>query len=210
MKENKKYFITAIGTDVGKTIVSAILCESMQANYWKPIQCGNLDFTDSDFIRKNTDQKVFPERYRFELAASPHLSSKEESVVIDLKELVFPETANDLIIEGAGGMMVPLNDKNDLIIDIAKKNSIPLIVVSSFYLGSINHTLLSLEYAKNNDLKVSMLIFTGERNKSSLDAIRNFFPNVKIGFIPFIKEISKKNMKDASDKFSENYLHELV
>lgn len=210
MKGKKKYFITAIGTDIGKTIVSAVLCEAMQADYWKPIQCGNLDFTDSDFIRKNTGQNVFAETHKFQLAASPHLASKQENVFIDLEKLVFPETDNDLIIEGAGGMMVPLNDKNDLIIDIAKKNSIPLIVVSSFYLGSINHTLLTLEYAQLNGLNVAMLIFTGERDDSSLVAIRNFFPKIKVGFVPHMNSISKEEIKKASEKFSENHLYELV
>jgi dethiobiotin synthetase len=115
-----------------------------------------------------------------------------------------------LIVEGAGGMMVPLNNKNDLIIDIAKKNSIPLIVVSSFYLGSINHTLLTLEYAKRNGLSVAMLIFTGERNDSSLEAIKNFFPEIKMGFVPFMNSFSKEEIRKAAEKFSENYLHELV
>lgn len=210
MGEFKKYFVTAIGTDVGKTVVSSILVNALNADYWKPIQCGNLDFTDSDFISKNTEGKVHPEKYIFKKPASPHIASLEENRMIDLKEIAIPKIENHLIVEGAGGIMVPLNDKNDLVIDIAKENSLPLIVVTSFYLGSINHTLLSLEYAKQNKLKVSMLIFTGDVIPSSLSSIKNFFPELKMGFVPKIDNITKENIKIASEEFKKKYLHELV
>lgn len=210
MGEFKKYFVTAIGTDVGKTVVSSILVNVLNADYWKPIQCGNLDSTDSDFIRKNTDVKVHQEKYVFKKPASPHIASLEENVMIDLNEIITPVMKNHLIIEGAGGMMVPLNDRNDLVIDIAKKNNFPVIIVSSFYLGSINHTLLSLEYAKQNKLLVCMLIFTGEIIPSSLSAIKNFFPDIKIGFVPKIAIMTKENIKIASEEFKNKYLHELV
>lgn len=210
MGEFKKYFVTAIGTDVGKTLVSSILVNALNANYWKPIQCGNLDFTDSDFIRKNSNVKVYPEKYIFKKPASPHIASMEENVLIDLKEIKIPEGDKHLIIEGAGGMLVPLNDKNELVIDIAKENNLPLIMVTSFYLGSINHTLLSLEYAKQNNLKIAMLIFTGDVIPSTLTAIKNFFPDLKLGFVPKLDEISQKSISMVADDFKNKYLHELV
>jgi len=209
MEEFKKYFITAIGTDIGKTVVSAILCNALKADYWKPIQCGGLDFTDSDFIRLNTDQRVWEEKYKLHLAASPHIAASSENIGIDLSSIQIPKPTNHLIVEGAGGMMVPLNDKNDLVIDIAKKNNLPLIIVSSFYLGSINHTLLTLEYARNNHLKIAMLIFSGEKNESSLSAIRNFFPEIKIGFVSKLEVVNKESILTASNEFQLNYLNEL-
>lgn len=208
--KNKAYFVTAIGTDIGKTLVSSILVNALEADYWKPVQCGNLDFTDSDFIRKYTEQKVFPEKYKFSLPASPHQASSEENVHIQISDFSLPETTRKLIVEGAGGMMVPLNSKNDLVIDIARKWELPLIVVSSFYLGSINHTLLTLEYAQTNHMNVAMLIFTGENNPASLEAIRHFFPNLKIGFIPKLEVVNEQNIHLASKEFAKNYLHELV
>lgn len=204
------YFVTAIGTDIGKTLVSSILVNALEADYWKPVQCGNLDFTDSDFIRKYTEYKVFPEKYRFQLPASPHQASAEEKVTIEMNDFLLPETTRPLIVEGAGGMMVPMNDKNDLVIDIARKLNLPLIIVSSFYLGSINHTLLTLEYAQTNHLKVAMLIFSGETNSASLKAIRSFFPKLKIGFVPRIDSLTKENIQIASQDFAKKYRHELV
>lgn len=210
MEHFKKYFVTAIGTDIGKTLVSAILVDVLKADYWKPIQCGNLEFTDSDFIRKFTEVKIHPEKYIFKKAASPHIASVEENENIDLKKISIPVIENHLVIEGAGGMMVPLNDKNDLVIDIAKENNLDLIIVSSFYLGSINHTLLSLEYAKQNKMKVAILIFTGEIIPSSLAAVKNFYPELRIGFIPKIENITKENIKIVSEEFKKKYLNELV
>ena len=210
MEKFKKYFVTAIGTDVGKTLVSSILVNALKADYWKPIQCGNLDSTDSDFIRNHTNAWVHPERYCFKMPASPHIVSIEENENIELKKISIPNINNHLIVEGAGGMMVPLNDKNDLVIDIAKQNNLPLIVVSSFYLGSINHTLLTLEYAKQNKLTVAMLIFSGEIVPSSLSAIKNFFPYLKIGFVPKIEKLTKESLAFASEEFKKYYLHELV
>jgi dethiobiotin synthetase len=210
MEKFKKYFVTAIGTDIGKTLVSSILVNALKADYWKPIQCGNLDYTDSDFIRKHTNSWVHPEKYCFKMPASPHIASTEENENIELKKILIPSIKNHLIIEGAGGMMVPLNEKNDLVIDIAKKNNLPLIIVSSFYLGSINHTLLTLEYAKQNKLKVAMLIFSGEIVPSSLEAIKNFFPDLKIGFVPKIENLSKEKLIIASEEFKKDYLYELV
>lgn len=210
MMKIPSYFVTAIGTDIGKTLVSSILVNALEADYWKPVQCGNLDFTDSDFIRKYTEYKVFPEKYRFQLPASPHQASAEEKVTIEMNDFLLPETTRPLIVEGAGGMMVPMNDKNDLVIDIARKLNLPLIIVSSFYLGSINHTLLTLEYAQTNHLKVAMLIFSGETNSASLKAIRSFFPKLKIGFVPRIDSLTKENIQIASQDFAKKYRHELV
>ena len=175
MKKNTAYFVTAIGTNIGKTIVSSVLVNALKADYWKPVQAGTDDLTDSDLIRATSDYTVFPEKYVLKKPASPHQSAAEENIEIKLSDFVLPESKRTLIIEGAGGMMVPLNVNGDLVSDIAVRFQLPLIIVSSFYLGSINHTLLTLEYAKKLNVRVALLVFNGVINEESLKAIKYFF-----------------------------------
>ncbi len=203
---DKKYFITGIGTNVGKTLVSSILVNAMDAAYWKPIQCGDLENTDSDFIRTHTDAEVFTERYKFKTAASPHIAASVENCRISLDDFNLPETDKKILVEGAGGMLVPLNDKNDLIIDIAKKWNLSLIIVAPFYLGSINHTLLTLEYARRENLKVAMDVFTGNVSEQSFSVIRNFFPDLNYAFIPHLETVSKEEIQKQAEAFKNNYL----
>lgn len=168
----KKYFITGIDTDSGKSIVSAILAQSMNADYWKPIQAGRP--TDSDFIKENTQGiKVHPEGILLEHPMSPHASAELENKQISLDHLAFPCTDNSLIIEGAGGIMVPIND-DELVIDIAKKFDLEVILVSRNYLGSINHTLLSIEYLKTHGFNIKGIVFNGKRNASTEDYILKY------------------------------------
>jgi dethiobiotin synthetase len=184
----KKYFITGIGTGVGKTIVSAILCEALQADYWKPVQCGNLDNTDSDTVRNlvsNNKTKIYKESYRLDTPASPHYAAAVENITLDPGKLVLPETDNQIIIEGAGGLMVPLNE-NFLMIDLIKKLNAEVILVSQNYLGSINHTLLSLETLKNRNIPVAGIVFNGEKNSSSENVI------MKVAGIKSLLNISRE------------------
>lgn len=200
------YFVTGIGTNIGKTLVSSILVNSLDAAYWKPIQCGDLENTDSDFIRNHSNAEVIEEKYKLKLAASPHIASLNENIHIALTDFELPDTNKKLLVEGAGGMLVPLNDKNDLIIDIAKKWNLPLIIVAPFYLGSINHTLLTLEYARRENLKVAMVVFTGNVAEHSFSAIRNFFPDLNYTFIPHLENISKQEIIKQADLFKSTYL----
>lgn len=206
MLEEKKYFVTGIGTHVGKTLVSSILVNAMEAAYWKPIQCGDLENTDSDFIRRHSDTDVFPEKYKLKMAASPHIASAAENVRISLNDFHLPITDKKLVVEGAGGMLVPLNDENDLIIDIAKKWNLPLIIVAPFYLGSINHTLLTLEYARRENLKVALIIFTGNVSEQSFTTIRNFYPDLNYAFIPHLETVSKEEIQKQAEIFKNNFL----
>lgn len=168
-----KYFITAIGTNSGKTIVSAILTQALQADYWKPVQAG-IEERDSDVINSlllNDYSVMHPERFCFKKAASPHEASAEENIHIQLSDFRIPETAgNDLIIEGAGGVMVPLNE-HDTITDLALVLGAEVILVSNYYLGSINHTLLSYEYLKKKNVRIKGIIFNGPENASSKSII---------------------------------------
>lgn len=159
-----KYFVTGIGTEIGKTVVSAILVRALQADYWKPVQSGDLDFTDTDKVTQwaaLTPDRVHPETYRLNLPMSPHASAEADGVRIELDQFQLPQTDKPLIIEGAGGLMVPLNEQ-DCIIDLIAKLKVPVVLVSRNYLGSINHTLLSIEALRSRDIPIAGLVFNGE------------------------------------------------
>ena len=161
------YFVTATDTDSGKTLVSAILAEALKADYWKPIQAGFP--TDTDTIREllsNTTSELHKETHLLKMPASPHAAAKYEGLNIQLEDFVLPQTQNDLIIEGAGGVLVPLNDQ-DFVIDIARQWNTPVILVSNLYLGSINHTLLTVNYLQKKAIPVKGIIFNGEANEES-------------------------------------------
>jgi dethiobiotin synthetase len=158
------YFVTGIDTDSGKTLVSAILCKALNYNYWKPIQSGLPK--DSDAVKALAPQTfIYPERHLLKTPASPHASAKLDGVNINIHDFQLP--ANDtLIIEGAGGCLVPINDTH-FVIDIARHLKTPIILVADLYLGSINHTLLTSAYLKSNNLTVKGLIFNGDENIES-------------------------------------------
>ena len=166
-----KYFVTAIGTDSGKTLASAILCEALGADYWKPVQAGTPRDTDS--VRElvsNGKTRLHPERYLLRTPASPHAAARLEGISIDLKAFALPPTSNTLVIEGAGGCLVPLNDR-DFVVDLIATLGAEVILVSNLYLGSINHTLLTVEALKNRNLPVRGLIFNGTPNEESENII---------------------------------------
>lgn len=167
----KKYFVTAIGTDSGKTLVSAILTQALHADYWKPIQSGNPK--DADRIAQlisNSKTKIHESAYFFEKPASPHDAAASENRNIHLDQVLLPQTTNHLVIEGAGGVLVPLNN-TDFVIDIAQKLDCELILVSNLYLGSINHTLLTFRELERRNLSIKGIIFNGNSNKASQEII---------------------------------------
>ena len=160
------YFITGIGTGVGKTVIAAMITEALQADYWKPVQAGYESGTDSQWVKKmlsNNKSIVHPETYLLKLPASPHLAAGEEGVTISLKKICEsrPKTSNHLIIEGAGGLMVPLN-KKEFVLDLIIRLDATVIIISKNYLGSINHSLLTAELLKKYKIKVLGWIFNDE------------------------------------------------
>ena len=192
---NKPLFVTGIGTGVGKTIVSAILTEHLQADYWKPVQAGDLDNSDTLNVKSLISNKktVFhPEAYRLTKPFSPHKSAALDCIVIDPEKIVLPVTNNRLIIEGAGGLMVPLN--NDfLMIDLIQQLRAEVILVVKHYLGSINHTLLSIDALRNRNIPVKALIFNGEKDEYAEDVISRYI-KCKILSISTINRINKENI----------------
>lgn len=169
----EKLFITGIGTDVGKTFVSAILTEALQADYWKPVQAGLEPSTDAGTVRslvQNPVSKFWPEQYRLQLPASPHAAAAAEGLVLKPHDFQLPETANHLLVEGAGGLLVPLAP-GFLIADLIGQLGLDVVVVSRNYLGSINHTLLTLEALRARGIRVRGLVFNGEPTPTTEDFI---------------------------------------
>ncbi|RAV98272.1 dethiobiotin synthase [Pseudochryseolinea flava] len=162
------YFVTGIDTDSGKTLASAILCEALEADYWKPVQAGlPRDNQTVKNLITNTTTEIYPETYLLKAPASPHASAKKEGITIQLNEFKLPSSKNkNLVIEGAGGCLVPLNDK-DVVIDLVKIFDAQVVLVADLYLGSINHTLLTVEALQNRNIKVKGIIFNGESNPES-------------------------------------------
>ncbi|WP_017731757.1 dethiobiotin synthase [Nafulsella turpanensis] len=157
------YFVTAIGTDSGKTLVSAILAEALQADYWKPVQAGLP--ADSDTVRElltNSRTRILPEAVRLKMPASPHAAAAAEGRALKLSDIQLPEGARSpLVIEGAGGCLVPLNER-DSVIDLVPQLKARVVLVSNHYLGSINHTLLTAELLKERNYPVEGILFNGD------------------------------------------------
>ncbi len=160
------YFITGIGTGIGKTVVAAIITEALHADYWKPVQAGYADGTDSGWLKSmltNNISVVHKESYLLKLAASPHLGAGQEGIEISLDKILSekPITDNTLIIEGAGGLLTPLN-KNEYVVDLIKKLNATVIIVSKNYLGSINHSLLTARVLQQSGINILGWIFNDE------------------------------------------------
>ncbi|MEP7231382.1 MAG: dethiobiotin synthase [Ginsengibacter sp.] len=194
----KPIFITGTGTQVGKTLVSAIITEALKADYWKPVQAGYEDGTDSLTVQElisNKKSVIHPELYRLALPASPHISADQENTKIKIKKILanVPKTKNELIIEGAGGLLVPLN-KNDFIIDLIKKLKARVIVVSKNELGSINHSLLTAAVLQKEKIKVAGWIFT-ENYMTYEQQISAWSGYPVIGSIRHIPSITKEVVK---------------
>ena len=167
------YVVAGIGTDIGKTVVSAVLVEALDADYWKPVQAGALDATDADVVRTlapGAGRKIHDEAYSLELAMSPHAAADAEGVTIDVARLALPKTDKNLIVEVAGGLMVPLAP-GVLNIDVIADWGLPVVLVSQYYLGSINHTLLSLAVLRHRGVPLAGIVFNGEIIESSRTVI---------------------------------------
>lgn len=207
MADSQTYIIAGIGTDIGKTVVSAILAEALEASYWKPVQAGDLSFSDSMKIRAYCSEKVtvLPEKFRLNTPASPHLAARLDGINILPVHFDIPEVNGNLVIEGAGGLMVPLNDEGLLYIDVLKKWQLPVVLVSRHYLGSINHTLLSLELLRQSGLKVHALVFTGGANEASESVILQRFPVEKVIHIPLADEVNAKFVSEQADNIREKF-----
>jgi len=197
----QKIFVTGISTGVGKTIVSAISTEALLADYWKPIQAGDLDNSDTARVKSlisNDKSKFHPCSYELKSPMSPHAAAEIDGIRIDRFHINEPETENNLIIEGSGGILVPLNEE-DTMFDIIMPDY-KVVVVSRNYLGSINHSLLTINWLLHKGYDVSV-IFSGEENPHSENIILHKTGVSLLGRIDEEKEFNKEVIKKYADKF---------
>lgn len=195
----KRWFVTGIGTEIGKTVAAAILVEALGADYWKPVQAGDLDDTDTMKVARWAENCgiIHPETYRLSQPMSPHAAANIDSVNISVVDFIMPDTANHLIAEGAGGLMVPINNEGDMIADVIKHIGMNAVLVSRNYLGSINHTLLSYELLKAKGIEIEGIIFNGKENKSTEEAI------LKYTRLPVLMRIAEET--EINDQIIKKY-----
>ena len=190
MKTPSRVIVAGTDTDVGKTIVSSLLVAQLNAHYWKPIQCGELDTGgDSATIKKLTgikENRIIPEAYRLKMAASPNQAAEAEGITIEKQKLKLPSHDGALVVELAGGLMVPLRD-NWLQIDQIKIWNLPVVLVARSGLGTLNHTLLSLEAMEKRNIQVVTLILNGEKHEGNYKTLLKI-----VGAKISIKELIKK------------------
>lgn len=204
----KQYIITGIGTDVGKTVVSAILSQALSARYWKPIQAGDLDNSDAIKVFNWTDDDVciLPESFRLTQPLSPHAAAKFDGLKIEKESLYLPDFEGNLVLEGAGGVMVPINDDGLLYIDMFAEWKIPVIIVSKHYIGSINHTLLTIEALKNRCIQIEGIIFIGEENVESESILVQASNCKMIARIPLADDLNTSFIQEQAKRFKEEKL----
>ena len=204
MSKYQQIIVTGIGTDVGKTVVSAILAQALKASYWKPIQAGELDNTDTMKVNFWTDQNVtvLPEAFRLESAISPHAAAEKHGVKITKESLKLPDIKGNLVVEGAGGILVPVNYSGLLLVELFHDWNLPIVVVSRHYVGSINHTLLTIDYLKNKGFNISGIVFVGDENLPSETLICSKTGLSMLARIPLTIKLNARFIQSQAKKIS--------
>ena len=188
--------IAGIHTGIGKTICSAILTEALAYDYWKPVQAGDLDASDSIFVKNhisNPKSVIHQEAYRLTIPASPHFAAAQDGIEIQLDNLVLPKSDNSVIVETAGGLMSPLSDTL-LNINLIKHLNLPVVLVTNDYLGSINHTLLSVEILRGANIEILGLVFSGKKVDATRQFIQNYTGLKTLFEIPFFETLDKETL----------------
>lgn len=195
-----RFFVTGTDTNVGKTVVSSMLTLGLQAAYWKPIQSGLDPITDTDYVRQVTqldDSHFHPERFCLSEPLSPHAAAAIDGVEIDLVDFQLPPSAKPhLIVEGAGGLMVPLN-AHEYMIDLIKQLELPVCLVARSSLGTINHTLLSIAQLRRYQIPILGVILNGEKNPSNRAAITHYGRVPILGELEPLEDINPYTLKTA-------------
>ncbi|MFN8369293.1 MAG: dethiobiotin synthase [Bacteriovoracaceae bacterium] len=200
---NASYFVTGTDTNVGKTIVSAILCTKLNYSYWKPIQSGLSEGTDTKLVETIIGkEKIIPELYRLQKPAAPLIAAQAENIKIDFQKIItnYQNIKDPVIVEGAGGLMVPIT-QNRLIIDLIKSLKLSTILVARTTLGTINHTLLSIEALKKQGITIAGIIFnkTSETDDPQVEeTISTFAQTPILGKIPTLSNLDYTSLLTAS------------
>jgi len=200
-----RFFITGTDTGVGKTMVSALLCAALNAIYWKPIQTGTREGTDRKTVMRLAQlplSRTIPETYRFAPPVSPHLAARRAGVRIDLRKIRMPRLAarENLIVEGAGGALVPINE-TQLMTDLMRRLKLPVLLVTRTSLGTINHTLLSLAALRAARLRVQGAVMVGKPNAENRKAIERYGEIEVIGTVPWLKNIDRRALVAVFHKY---------
>ena len=199
----KQYVISGIGTEVGKTVVSAIVSEALQATYWKPVQAGELHDTDSHKVERLTSNvRVLPELFKLNEPLSPHATAEIDGIEMNISSFILPDVATNLVVEGAGGILVPINKNGLLYADVFEKWNLPVIIVSKHYLGSINHSLLTAEVLKNRGITIAGWIFVGDENKTTESIILKTTGIPMITRIPMVDKVTKEFVTEQALKIA--------
>jgi dethiobiotin synthetase len=198
------YFVTGTDTNVGKTVLSALLVAALDAVYWKPVQTGASEGTDRESVRtwsEATDDRLPLERFRFDPPVSPHLASREAGIPIALDAFHLPEApaGRQWIVEGAGGVMVPLNER-ELMRDLIRRIGFPVIVAARTSLGTINHTLLTLAALREARLPICGVALIGDENIENRRAIEHYGNVRVVGHIPILENINRAALLDVYQK----------
>jgi dethiobiotin synthetase len=203
--------IAGIHTDIGKTIVAAVITEALGADYWKPVQAGNLEHSDSITVAKllsNTQSKIHPEAARLNMPASPHTAARAEGKTLDHTTFTLPQTENILVVETAGGLHSPIDERSTMA-DFITYNNLPVFLVTRHYLGSINHTLLCLEVLRTRGIQNLGIIVNGHPDEASEDFIRQFAPDIPVAHIPEMEMVDATHIKAAAEKIKP-WLQQIV
>ncbi len=195
-----KYFLSGIHTDAGKTVTAAFLQRALDADYWKPVQAGDLDFGDTDRVKAWTgspDERFHPVRHALRTPASPHYAAMIDGISIALDDFSVPDTGSrPLIIEGAGGLLVPLNDR-ETVLDLMQRLDLPVILASRHYLGSINHTLLSIAALRERGIPLAGLIYSGGDSPETVRIIGEQSGVWPIAELPEFPKVNKAAIDEA-------------
>ncbi len=195
----KQFFIAGTDTDIGKTVVSAMMMSCLDATYWKPIQSGLLDETDTEFVQRISevdDTRIIPERWKLMTPMSPHASADIDGVSINLDDFQLPKySSRHLIVEGAGGLIVPINWEHT-VLDMIEKLKLPVLLVAKSGLGTLNHTLLSLKALRDRGIYVFAVILSGPYHNSNRETLRHF-GDLSIYEIGELPKIDKKSLQTA-------------
>lgn len=196
-----KFVITGTDTDIGKSVFAAALTSALGASYWKPVQAGLADGTDSETVARLggfDPARILPERYRLKIPASPHFSAAQEGITIGLDDLGIPQVDGPLIIEGAGGALVPVSPEL-LFADLFAHWNLPVIIVASTRLGTINHSLLTIEALRRRGVEIHGIAFIGDENIDSEKTICRIGGVSHLGRLPMVDELTPESLRDAFD-----------
>jgi len=199
----REIFVTGTDTGIGKTVISAMLTKALNAAYWKPIQAGLEEETDTEFVQRVTGlptSQIKPERYRLKTPMSPHGAAEIDGVSIALKDFVLPDYSTDhLVVEGAGGLLVPVNDQ-DMIIDLIRYLELPVVLVVRSTLGTLNHTFLSLEALRERDIPVLGVVMNGPRHQSNYEAIQHYGDIEVLAQIEELKDVNPPTLQETFEQ----------